>query len=93
MSGIFKILEIILINLDNQEKMFDLSLDLSKAFDCINHEILIIKLEMYGVRGTTFELLKSYLHDRQQYVELNIGKGVFKSKMLKIVIDVPQGSI
>ena len=45
-------------------------IDLSKAFDTIGHIILLEKLENYGVRGTTIKLIKSYLSDRNQYLNL-----------------------
>ena len=46
-------------------------LDLRKAYDTINHAILIKKLEKYGIRGLTLQLLASYLTDRQQYTIVN----------------------
>ena len=92
-SGIFEIVENILKNLDNQEKVFGLFLDLSKAFECIDHAILLKKLENYGVRGAALNLIKSYLSNRLQYVELCHKKGIFKSKKLKNTIGVPQDSI
>ena len=63
--------------------------DLSKAFDTLNHEILLNKLDHYGIRGTANKWFESYLRDRTQYVELN-GK---RSCSLPIKTGVPQGSI
>lgn len=63
--------------------------DLSRAFDCISHKILLSKLERYGVRGGALKVLISYLHLRQQVVSWN-GKN---STLMFVKHGVPQGSM
>ena len=64
-------------------------MDLSKAFDTINHSKLLHKLNCYGIRGTSNLWFKNYLSERKQYLEFNI----IKSNLLNINCGVPQGSI
>jgi hypothetical protein len=47
--------------------------DLEKAFDCVNHEILLYKLEFYGITDNVYMLLKSYLQNRHQRVIIKNG--------------------
>ena len=63
-------------------------IDLSKAFDTIDHGILIKNLEHYGVRSSVLSLLTSYLQNRQQCVSV-LGK---TSESLPVIYGVPQGS-
>ena len=71
--------------------------DLSRAFDCVNHNLLLSKLERYGIRGEILKWFASFLESRRQYVELqykiNSCKRAFKSSCVNIDIGVPQGSI
>ena len=53
-------------NLEKKEATAVLFLDLQKAFDSVNHDILLKKLYHYGIRGNAFSLLSSYLSGRQQ---------------------------
>ena len=64
-------------------------MDLSKAFDSLNYNILLQKLTYYGIRNSAITLLKSYLSNRKQYVQIDD----VSSSMLSIYTGVPQGSI
>jgi hypothetical protein len=64
-------------------------LDLSKAFDTVNHDILFDKLSFYGIRGLPLDWLKNYFLNRFQYVEFNGSSSFYNS----IKCGIPQGSI
>ena len=64
-------------------------MDLSKAFDCLPHNMLIAKLAAYGLDCNALKLIASYLKDRKQAVKIKGYIGVFKF----IISGVPQGSI
>ena len=75
--------------MDNFNTPIAIFLDLSKAFDSSNSEILIGKLKFYGISNNTLEWFQSYMTDRKQFIEfLNE-----KSDFIKIKTGVPQGSI
>ena len=78
-----------LTELDTKGYAIPLYFDLGKAFDTLDTQILIAKLERYGVRGTPLDLIKSYLTGRSQYVSVNGAN----SDPLPVTIGVPQGSI
>ena len=63
--------------------------DLTKAFDTVDHEILLQKLEHYGIRGHANDFFRTYLINRQQYMVINDAK----SSLGKIECGVPQGSV
>jgi len=62
---------------------------LEKAFDCVRHDILLAKMEYYGIKGVMYMLIKSYLEDRYQRVKCNNKL----SSWVKINIGVPHGSV
>ena len=63
--------------------------DLQKAFDTVDHQILLAKLNHYGIRGVSNDWFKSYLSNRNQYVSIN----GFDSGLTTINCSVPQGSV
>ena len=75
--------------LREQKHVLGIFVDLSKAFDTIDHKTLLVKLNRYGIRGQAQSLIKSYLSRRTQYTEV-LGE---KSDRLTIEYGVPQGSV
>ena len=74
--------------IDNKQITCGLFLDFSKAFDTVNHDILLSKLYTYGIRGTPFKWFESYLCNRTQFVKIDENE----SSMKTITCGVPQGS-
>ena len=75
--------------LDDGEYACGVFLDFQKAFDTVNHKILLSKLEHYGIRGMPLKLFQNYLINRTQFVEINKKS----SDVLPINYGVPQGSV
>ncbi len=63
--------------------------DLQKAFNTIDHKLLLIKLQKYGIRGLAHDWLTCYLQDRYEYVHINKAN----AECLKVTCGVPQGSV
>lgn len=78
----------ILTHVQNGEYVIGVFMDFSKAFDTVNHNILLSKLEKYGIRGIAYRLLRSYMSDREQFVSYQIS-----SSPKPVNCGVPQGSI
>ena len=77
------------LDLDKRKYPIAIYMELSKAFDTLDHNILLNKLKYYGVKNTELSWFQSYLTERSQYVEIN---GI-TSNVLTISTGVPQGSI
>ena len=75
--------------LDNKNNLLAIMIDLKKAFDTVNHKILLKKLECYGIRNEQLDWFASYLSNRECFVEID---GI-KSETKLVNIGVPQGSI
>ena len=78
----------ILQAIDNSEYTIGVFLDLAKAFDTVNHEILLKKIEHYGIREIALEWFKNYLTNRKQMIKYKSEK----SESLTIKCGVPKGS-
>ena len=87
--AVLELIDRITQHLDKGTIPINVYLDLSKAFDTLDHNILLHKLKYYGIEGTALRLFESYLNERQQYVDLD---GT-TSNNNRILTGVPQGSI
>jgi hypothetical protein len=73
--------------LDENKYIAAILMDLSKAFDCLPHDLILLKLEAYGLSEKSINLLKSYLSDRKQCVKVNNICSSFET----VYKGVPQG--
>ena len=97
-SAIINFLKNVYNSVDNKEISVGLFLDLSKAFDLVDHNILLKKLEAIGIRGVANTWFQSYLLDRDQRVEIvhrNENNEITHhlSEKKCITYGVPQGSV
>lgn len=88
-TAIIELAEEITNAMDKEHVLVSVFVDLQKAFDTLDHEILLNKLYKYGIRGVVHQWVKSYLKDRKQFVQINNTK----SKYCNIACGVPQGSV
>jgi hypothetical protein len=78
----------------NKMNPVGLLLDLSKAYDVLEHNLLLDKLNVYGIRSIANLWMESYLSNRKQYVELkSLKQGKAISTIRQTGVEVPQGSI
>ena len=75
--------------MEKKQSAIAVYLDFSKAFDTVNQEILMSKLQHNGIRGVMLSWFKSYLSNREKYVSVKN----FSSSMSNITLGVPQGSV
>ena len=87
--ALINLTEIIRQTLDEGYIGCGIFVDLQKAFDTVDHEILLAKLNHYGIRGVSNDWFRSYLSDRQQYVSIN----GYDSGLTKLNCGVPQVSV
>jgi hypothetical protein len=87
--ALLEVLDNIYSKLDKHETVVGIFLDLQKAFDTVNHEILLYKLHSYGIRGVMHSWFASYLTNRLQFTSVdNVNSG-----LAMVTCGVPQGSV
>lgn len=96
-TALVDLVENIIDNIEAGNTVNSIFLDLSKAFDCLNHNLLLEKLASLGIRSTPLKWFRSYLDGRKQIVEIKqTSRGLIKtatSAPLNITRGVPQGSV
>jgi len=91
----YKLINEMLLALNNKLTVSGIFWDLEKAFNCVNHDILLSKCEFYGFRDRTNTLLRAYLSDRYQRVLIDntFSNNTTFSEWGKLKHGVPQGSV
>ena len=87
--AVMSLMDKLIFSLENKKHVIGLFLDFSKAFETVDHDIMLCKLSYNGLRGNALKWFESYLRGRQQYVTYN---GVSSMKNT-ISCGVPHGSI
>jgi len=88
-QAVMEVADSIFQSWDNHEITMAIFLYLQKAFDMVNYNVLLIKLEVRGVRGIVLKWFLSYLSNRKQYTVLQN----YESTLESVTCGVPQGSI
>ena len=68
MTAVSSVHDFILSKMDKKRKVIGIFLDLSKAFDCLNHKMWLKKLNIYGINNNELKSFKLYLSDRVQFI-------------------------
>ena len=88
-QALIKVLDRVYESMGKGDTAVDVYLDIEKAFDCINHNISLNKLQYYGIRGVAWNWFSSYLENRKQFVSVKY----YNSSVMVINYGVPQGSV
>ena len=91
-QAISKLLSEIVKNNDRDQITMSVYLDLSKVFDTLDHNLLLCKMDKYGIRGIALSWFKSYLTSRTLKCKVNTTDGIMYSKPQNIEYGAPQGS-
>ena len=86
-DAIIDLTEIIYGNLENENHTIGVFIDYSKAFDTVNHDILLCRLEMYDIRGLVHDWFRSYLNNRSVKIKNTM------SENFDLRFGIPQGSV
>ena len=92
-TAAFELIEKIHTDLENKLAILSVFIDLSKAFDLVDHIILLYKMHKMGIRGVANDFFRSYLANRKQHVQVNSKNGTAISSSQSVLTGVPQGSI
>jgi len=88
-TATYAFLNMVFSSLDSKNYVGGLFCDLQKAFDCVNHDILLAKMKFYGITGIAYNLIRSYLANRYQRTRIN----KLSSTWERVNHGVPQGSV
>lgn len=97
--ALYDFLKEVIINVDNRTPVCSIYCDMTQAFDYVDHEILLSKVESYGIRGNILKLIKTFLSNRKHITEVSKidirtkTEQIYRSEERTITYGVPQGSV